>query len=359
MSAPIIPISKLGTAFQSPSWRWQITFCPERFGFEKYCSRPASNAANLTRLIANGLTPVETFKLPLYLSQLRDELPSLLYAQLMKVWNKHWRRTRSRKATFNVNVNRTGLLNWNVARIGKINDPFLQKLIKHCYNIEGDEHISDAIKFFKNKQNDLTCKWMNYSIYGGKTDKELAIQWHKPIRFIEALRLIFFDYSGWPKDKLVQYSLLRQLTANGEIDSADYHIFRRIYDLGDLGLRSILGHQMLSEDERDTIKLYLSGAGVDNLMDQRFSITNLKESVIFNRSTAEFANIGLRKLQLEQQAAIMRLTAERMKKEMGIEENNKIYIEDTVLMDNLVELMQIDKSSTFPTYIDIQTEEVK
>jgi hypothetical protein len=280
-----------------------------------------------------------------------------LYSQAIKVWNKHYYSTRVRKATFNVNVNRPGLINWHIPKLKFINDEFLQRLIKHCYNIEGDEYISDAIKFVKNKHNDMNCKWINYSIYGGRTDKELAIQWHKPVKFIQALRLTFFDYTGWPQDKLVQYSLLRQMTANNEMDSADYHAFKRIYDLGELGLRSILGHQALTEEERYTIKEYLSGAGVDNLMDQRFAVSNLKESISFNRSVAEYANISLRRLEMEQKAAIMRLTAKQIEKNLGIEENSQVYVEDTVLMDNLREMMKEDKPGSFPSFIDIQVEE--
>src|ERR1035437_66076 len=101
MADPIVPMSKIGTAFQSPSWRYQLTFCPERFGFGAYCSKSTPNAANLTRLISNGVTPVDTYKLPIYISQLKNKLPTILYQQLTKVWNKHYRKTRDRKATFN------------------------------------------------------------------------------------------------------------------------------------------------------------------------------------------------------------------------------------------------------------------
>jgi hypothetical protein len=358
MADPIVPMSKIGTPFQSPSWRYQATFCPERFGFEKYCSKIKANSSNLSRLLTMGLAPVEKYNLPIYLRQLQNSIAPDLYAQLTKVWNKHYRRNRDRKITFNVNPERAGLMNWHTVRLEKINDDFLKKLIKHCYNIEGNEHIAEAIKFYKNKNNNMTVKWLNYSIYGGKTDKELALQWRKPLRFIEALRLIFFDYSGWPKDKLVQYSLIRQLATNGEIDDPDYHAFKRIYDLGELGLRSILGHQVLTENERDIVKFYLAGAGVDNLMDQRFAITNLKESVMFNRSVAEYANIGLRKLEMEQRAALMRLNSQRIEKELGINEDTTVYVEDSILMDNLREMMAQDKPGEFPSYIDIKEEDV-
>jgi hypothetical protein len=358
MTLPVVPISKLGTPFQSPSWRWQATFCPERFGFEKYCSKITANASNLARLIPNGVAPVEKYQLPLYVKQLSSKLHPRLYKQLLKVWNKHYYKTRDKKITFNVSPNRVGLMNWNTVKLNSINDEFLVKLIKHCYNIEGNEYIADAIKFFKNKNNDITCRWLNYSIYGGKTDKEMAVQWKKPIKFIQALRLIFFDYTSWPKDKLVQYSLIRQMVSNNEIDDTDYHAFKRIYDLGDLGLRSILGHQCLNETERDIIKHYLAGSGVDNLMDQRFAITNLKESVMFNKSVAEYANIGLRRLEMEQKAAIMRLTASRMEKELGTSEDTDVYVEDSILMDNMREMMKKDNPGEYPTIIDIKASDV-
>jgi hypothetical protein len=353
MSAPIVPISKVGTPFQSPNWRYQATLNPEKFGFEKYCSKPdEANAGNLKRLIVNGVQPVDVYKLPVYIRQIEDQLTPELKQELVKVWNKHYFRRRERKVTFNVAGHR-GLLNWNVKGIKKINDDYFRRLIAHCFNIEGNEYISDAIKFYKNPGNVMNCKWMNYSIYGGKTDDELALQWHKPKAFIEALRMIFFDYSGWPKDKLVQYSCLRQLVCNKEIDDQDYHAFKRIYDLGDLGLRSILGHQVLDEKERETVKLYLSGAGIDNLMDQRFAITNLKESISFNRSVAELANVSINRIEAEQRANIMNLTSQRMQKELGINDNDKLAFEDTALLTSMREMMMIDKPGSYPKFIDV------
>jgi hypothetical protein len=351
MLLPIVPISKMGTQFQSPSWRYQLAFYPERFGFEKFCSQPGVNSGNLKRLISNGIVPVDSYDLPIYIKQLYNKLPALLYQQLIKVWDKRYFNNRVRKVTFN--NNRAGMINWNINKVKKINDDYVQKLIFHCYNYEANEYISEAIKFYKTKTNETNCKWLNYSIYGNKTDIELAKQWYKPVKFIEALRLIFFDYSGWPKDKLVQYSCLRQLANNKEIDDADYHAFKRIYDLGELGLRSILGHQVLTEDERDEVKSYLAGAGVDNLMDQRFAITSLKESVIFNNSVVGYVNANLHRLELEQRAAVMRLNAQRIEKELGINETVSLTVEDNTLMENLREMMLLENPGKYPSYVDV------
>ena len=100
---PIVPASKVGTAFQSPAWRYKATFCPERFGFAKYCSRLSSNSGSMARLIVNGVRPVETYNVPQYINQLASELPSDLKSQLFKVWNKFYLRNRIRKLTFHVN----------------------------------------------------------------------------------------------------------------------------------------------------------------------------------------------------------------------------------------------------------------
>ena len=356
---PIIPASKLGTPYQSPSWRYQLTFNPERFGFEKYCSRPSVNSSSLSRLIPNGIQPVALFDIPIYIRQLSDSLPSELYDQLIKVWCKRYFKTRSKKITFNVNIKKSGLINWNMSKLKTINDGYLQKLIRHCFNMEHDEYIAEAFKFYKNDHNNTTCKWINYSIYGGKSDKELAIQWKKPLRFIQALRLIFFDYSAWPKDKLVQYSLIRQMVNNNEMDETDYQAFRRIYDLEDLGLRSILGHQTLTEDERDQVKMYLAGAGIDNLMEQRYAITNLKESVSFNKSISEYANIGLRKIEMEQKAAIMRLTAKQLEKNLGYEDKTEVFVEDDILMKSMREAMTKDNPANYDSIIDIKAEDIE
>ena len=356
MLLPSVPISKIGTPFQSPSWRYQATFNPEKFGFQSCLSKLEANSGCLSRLVKNGISPVATYNLPLYIRQLDNKLPKELYSELLSVWAKHYFKTRSKKVTFNINPQRSGIINWNCKKVKLLNDEFLQKVILHCFNIEGNEYVSNAIKFYKNKSNDLNCKWLKYSIYGGKSDRELALQWQKPVKFIEAIRLLFFDYSGWPKDKLVQYSLIRQTASNGELDEPDYHAFKRIFDLGDVGLRSILGHQTLEKEEQEQVKLYLAGAGVDNLLDQRFAITNLKESVSFNKSIAEYANIGLRRIEMEQKAAIMRLTAAQLEKNLGIEENTEIYSEDTELMEGMRAMMSKESPRTFPSIIDVKSE---
>jgi len=302
---------------------------------------------------------VETFHLPLYLRQLSNQLPAPLYQHLLKVWKKHYFKNRIRKITFNTTINDAGLINWNLKKLNKINDEFFKRLIRYCYNVEGDEYVGSAIQFYKNESQAQNCKWIHYSIYSGMSDKEIAVSWRKPVKFIEALRLTFFDYSAWPNDRLVQYSLIRQMVENGELDTHDHHLFRRIYDLGEVGLRSAIGHVTLTPEEQDIVKSYLGGSAADNLMDQRFCVSNLKESILFNQGVAQFANLSLRKEELKVKAELMRLEITKAQKDLGVEENDTLQAEDTLLLDNMREKMQQDEPGEYPSYIDIIVEEPK
>jgi hypothetical protein len=158
---------------------------------------------------------------------------------------------------------------------------------------------------------------------------------------------------------MVQYSLIRQLVSNNELDATDHHAFRRIFDLGELGLRSVLGHQNFTEDESRRIKSYLANTTIDVLLDQRFTISSTKDIINYNKSVAEYANIGLKQLEMEQRAALMRLTHKRMEQEMGIEQSTEVYAEDTELMEYLQMAMRKNASPECPSFIDIKVEPVK
>ena len=361
MLTAIVPLSKIGTPFQSPSWRYQAIHSPERFGFSECLSKTKNpDSGHLSRLVPNGILPVNVYRQPIYMQQLNARLSLGLQQILARVWNKHFYRTNSSKLTFNnVGTKETGFISWNIPKLEKINDLQFVRIVKHCYNYEGDPYIGEALKFYKNPDNDISRKWINYSIYGGKTDKELALQWHKPIKFFEALRALFYDYRSWPKDRLVQYSLIRQMVSNGEFDDADYHAFRRIFDLGDLGLRSALGHTAFTVDEQYKIKEYLAGASVDVLLDQRFTISSTRDIMNYNRAVADYANIGLKRLEMEQRAALMRLNCQRTEKELGIAQNTTLESEDIELMEYLKIKTHENIKPVFPTFIDIQSEPVK
>lgn len=359
MTKTFVPASKLGTPFQSPSWRYQVIHYPERFGLGWISSKREVNSGHLSRLIPKGLAPASCYTLPSYFLELQQELPPHLAEQLVKVWNKHYFSNNQHKTTFSSATSNQVPLSLNVRAVKKLNDPFLQRLLLYCFNYQGDKYIEEAIKFYKDPGNSQNKDWINYSIYGGVDDKKLAKDWHKPVQFIEALRLIFYDYSHWPKDKFVQFSLIRQLVNNGELKDSDYHIFRRIYDLGFVGLKSAVGLHNLTPIEKSEVDQYLGAASVGNILNLNYTISNAKDALNFNRVVADFANVNLKKLEIEQKTALLKLHIAKTSKEMGMNEEATIFVEEQELVDHLREASKFDHTPKFPSFIEMKSEEAK
>jgi hypothetical protein len=169
MLSAIVPASKVGTAFQSPNWRYQAAHSPSKFGFDSFLSKPNPNAGHLSRLIPNGIKPVQAYFQPIYMKQLKKELPYRLSRVLDQVWDSYFYRTNPSKLIFNnLNPKESGFICWNMAKLQNLNDAFFKRLVMHCYNYQGDTYINDALKFYKDPNNNVSIKWINYSIYGGK-----------------------------------------------------------------------------------------------------------------------------------------------------------------------------------------------
>ncbi|CAK0744890.1 hypothetical protein CCP3SC5AM1_1260002 [Gammaproteobacteria bacterium] len=357
MTKNLVPTSKIGTPFQSPSWRYQAVTFPEKFGFNWLCSRNEVDAGHLNRLIPKGLRPSSCYTLPAYFSELVSTLPKHLSNILIKVWDKHYFQTHRHKANFSSTVSNSVPLSLNIKEVAKLNDEFLKQLIFHCFNYRYDKYIEEAIKFYKDPENRLNKDWFNYSIYCGMTDTELASKWHKTVNFVRALRLIFFDYSHWPKDKLVHFSLVRQLVNNGELREPDYHIFRRIHDLGLLGLKSVIGLNDLNLDERKEIERYLGASSIDNILNLKFTVSNTKDALNLNKAISDFATVGLKRLEIEQRNELMRLTAAKMAKEQGMGNDNSIFAEEQQLIEELKDASQFDHIPKFPSFIALKAGE--
>lgn len=359
MTKTLVPICKIGTPFQTPSWRFQAIHYPEKFGFEWFCSRRAVDAGHLTRLIKKGLRPASVYTIPTYFKELLETVPPHLAEILLKVWNKHYFNEHRHKINFSANVAGSVPISWNMSRVRLLNDEFLKRMLYHLFNYRHDQHIEEALAFVRDKHNSMPKKWMNYAIYGKLTDAELAVMWQKSVGFVKAVRLMFFDYSHWPDDKLVHYSLIRQLVIDGELDEPDFHVFRRIYDLGMLGIKSITDIVGFTNKEKDEIGSFLEVSKIDKLLQLNYTCTDAKDAINFNRAAADYSNIGLKRLEIEQKAELLRLTAQKMAREMGVAEESSIYPEDSALIEELKERSRFDHIPKYPSFIDLKTGEVK
>lgn len=240
-----------------------------------------------------------------------------------------------------------------------MNDEFLKRMVFHCFNYKYDQYIEEALRFFKDPSNSMNTKWFNYCFFGRMTDKELAINWNKSIGFIKALRLMFFDYSHWPKDRIAQFSLMRQLVSNQEIDDADYHHFRRIYDLGRVGIKSAIGLDKLEPEEIRKIDAYLGASAMDNMLNLRYTITNNREAHSYGKLMNEHRGNNIKKLEAEQRTELLKLTANKLAREMGVSEDEALFYEDKALLDEMREMGKTNFRPKFPSFIELKAEDAQ
>jgi hypothetical protein len=355
MTNAIVPTIKTGTSYQSPSWRYQATLEPERFGLKPICSRTdrVTNCGFLKRLIPKGIAPNSTYYLPVYFKRIINDLPQHLAELLIKTWNKYYFTTRERKINFSPVVMQIVPVSFNLTKVHKLNDDFLRRLILHSINYQYDENIEQAIRFYLDKTNGEVKDWFRYAVYCGYTDAKLAKQWKMSVGTVHALRLAFFDYTHWPKDRLAQFALLRNLQANKEMTEADFHVHKRILDLGDAGLRSIFDQHNLTEEERCSIDLYLKSCPASELLSLKYAVRTSRDAHAFNRAVLDYGMVDIRQKQLQLQGEMLRLTSAKLSKEMGVSEHAQVFVEDTELMRELEEGKRFDHIPEFPSFIDV------
>jgi hypothetical protein len=176
---------------------------------------------------------------------------------------------------------------WRVKQLENIKDEFIQKLIRYYTNVEFDEFIDYAISFRQSVSNEVLLRHIGYHIYLGIKDLDIAIKYRFKPKVIEALRYLFFDFSNAPKDGVANTAYLRQLVDNDIASDVDFDFYKLINEMGDVGLRSRLAPQTLSNLERTFIKQYLLNSALDNLFNLKMAIRTGKDAINWNKAISE------------------------------------------------------------------------
>lgn len=322
MKAARVPIQKIGTVFQRPSWRYDAMINPDKYGFRSLCTRKKETAGAYKRQLTKGIPFEVTYKIPPMFRQLMKELSFELSEQLTKVWNKHYKKTAKTKIRFQDLDSVDHFVSWNMAKVEKLNDLWLKKLVAHSFNKEYSDDIQFAISFHHNKELVESKRYLGYEIFSGSSDEEIAKKWNMSPKRIEAIRMLFFDFSHFPPDKIAQWALLKQLCENNDIHAQEFGLYKRVYDMGKLGLKAQLCHNHLNEKERTEVADYLSKSAMENTFNLQFSIKTAKDALTYNKAISDMAKIQLQKAEMENKRAelrIMELQICKLKKEVNVE----------------------------------------
>lgn len=353
-----VPIQKIGTVFQRPSWRYDAVSNPLKYGFRGLCTRQKSSASSYKRMLLKGLSYTVTYKVPSLFKKLAKELPLELSEQLDKVWEKHYRKTNKtrNKIRFNGIENIDHFVSWNMAKVAGLNDPWLKKLIYHVFNVQFSEEIEYAINLGLTKELLENKRFIGYEIFAGKSNNEIAKNWHITPKRVEALRMLYFDFSHFPKDKIAQWALLRQLKENDDIPAEEFGLYKRVFDMGALGLKAQLCHNHLNDKEREQVADFLAKSAMENTFNLQFTVRTSKDALMYNKVISDLAKLQLQREEIKNRQAelrLMELQITKLRKEVSVDTDITQPEDLKLLQDHITSLSYKDGNPTFLSVTDL------
>lgn len=290
------PIARVGNKFVKPNWRFDAMQNPARYQLQDFVRRPNAGSNCLRRYLSRGLSYEVNYVIPedvrRYITQLSPENGKLL----RHMWVRFFKRSKLKKIV--VEPPQQFLL-WNARMLANISDPFLRKALRHISSIEFDEAIAYAIDFSASPDTQEIFRFIGYCIYAKVSDEAIAIRWNIPVRYVEALRKLFFDFSAFPKDRIANFTYLRQLAINGTISDSDFAYYKRVYELGELGLRAQTDFYSLTDEERRLVEEYLGKSVISNTLNINFSIRTQKDAAAYGAVVSTLSSYYVKEAEIE------------------------------------------------------------
>lgn len=294
-----VPKIKIGTKYAKPNWRFEAIQNPSKYGFDKICFTKPAFSKSLHRHASQGLVFQEN-KIPRNLLRLTSDFSLDEKELLSSIFDRYLKQNTLRKRGFlNHDANNRYATVAHLHALYGIGDLWLRKLFIHYLGDQGYPEIEYAVKLYFSEEQEEFLRYFGMLCFAGYDERRLAKEWDLPVSYAAALKNLFFDYSFLPKGRLSRLASLRQLVLNGQIPDEDFLIYKRIFDLGEIGVKAQFDFYSLTEDEQEKVKEYLKHSMVENTFKFQLSITNSKASKDYNSFVTGLAKLAMQKHELE------------------------------------------------------------
>lgn len=265
-----------------PDWRFEALQNPTKYKLGEFVSTPDNNTGCLKRYVSAGLNYEVNYKFPDYLKEYEENFSAEEKEVFRDLYRVHFKRSRQKKITVSTNrqLFQTNPV-WNIKNVKYVQDEYLRKLVLHHSNFKVDPDIKYAFRLYKSKDHDEVFKFIGYSIFAGVSDSQLAKRYNATKSQMVAVRKIFFDFSRFPKDRVAKFAYLRQLANIGLFSDVDFNYFKRVFEMGELGLRAQVDFTHLTQPEKLQVREYLSDSIVVNTLNVNFAIRSQKDAVTY------------------------------------------------------------------------------
>lgn len=270
---------------------------------------------------------------------------------LRKVWKKNWRRQRRPRLSIENIDQYENLVSWNAAKTSFITDGWFKKLVLHISNLEFCPEIDAAIRLHLNDDYAQIKRYIGHLIFAKVADAEIGKQWEISTKTITALRMLFFDFSALPKNPVAQWGTLVQWVNNGDIKSDEFALYKRVHELGELGLKAQVAGAFLGDDERLKVKDYLSKTAMTNTYNIQFATRTPRDALIYNRVIGDLVRMDLQREELkvrQGEQRLLELQVQKLGKEMSVNSTAEGQSEDLKLIQSAIDILS--KQNSEPRY---------
>lgn len=354
----INPFLRIGSLCTRPNWRYDLLRNPAKYQLQDYVSIPTCSTGSLKRFVGQGFQYEVKYVIPEnirnYVAELDDDKAKLFFS----LWDRAFKKNGSKKiiVTPNTSILKANPI-WNMKRIDNIPDPFVRRLIYHYSNFIYDSAIAYALKIAHSPEHQEIFRFIGYCIYAKISDNEIAKRWRITPKQVEAIRLLHFDFSRFPVDKMACFAHLRQLTNIGLFSEVDFAYYHRVHELGELGLKAQTNYYSLNDEEKLKVKKYLGESVIANTLGLNLSIRTSEDAVRYNNSVGVVANFWIKEKEVEFTEARIRnldATTKRIENGLIVEEDSTLSEIDQHFIEMLETLSLQETKIEYKTRDDLE-----
>lgn len=354
----VIPSQKIGTPFQRPNWRFLAAENPRKFDLDEYLTefdrgnkrctalrRIRVREPDLERVTSLGNSPA--------LSDFTSQLPADESIRLQSLVRQQFVTEHATTAQFRPFIRRPATattaacmevaISWNLKKLKLVGDDFFIRYIQHISGVETYPEFTYAVSFHKSPELKNMFELLGCLIYAGRSDAEIAKSWRVSVKKIEAARMLFFDFSHYPKDRISQCAFLQYMSANKIIGDGEYMTYRRIYDLGELGLKAKYDYLGLSDDDKAKLRKYLQESVISNTLMLANTVRSKKDVLNFSKAVMDIERLDIERENLKREEVTTQLRISQIKTREGTD-----LLEHDVTMFELVKKRSLAPPKELP-----------
>lgn len=251
----------------------------------------------------------------------------------------------------------TNLVSWNKRKAEQLNDLWLRKLVLHVSNIEYSHDIASALRLHIDDEYEQIKRYIGHLIFAKLSDVEIAKQWSFQPGTITALRMLFFDFTALPKNPVAQWATLVQWVNNGDIKPDEFALYRRVHELGPLGLKAQVAGAFLEDNERLAIRDYLTKTATTNTYNIQFATRTPRDALIYNRVIGDLVRMDLQREELkvrQGEQKLLEMQVQKLGKELNEGRVQELQSEDLKLIQTAISALgRQDSEPRYRTVFDI------